>query len=414
MLPNRNHTPLPFYLADGANLDAFGRLRVADPVTLFDSQFQYGINPFFWSSALSATGGGAAKTANESSVTLSCTTTADSIGVLQTKQYIRYQPGKSQFIVMANVIGAATANVRKRWGYFDANDGVFFEQNGTTDLAIVIRSSASGSPVDTRITQANWNIDPMDGSGYSKITLDLTKINIFIIDLQWLSAGRVRFGLDIDGDFVPLHQAVHANRITTQYMVTANLPLRYECTNLVASAGSFKPVCAAVISEGGFETERSLKFAKDNGTTAVTLTTGGTAYALLGLRPVATHNGVTNRGQISRFAAEIYNADVNIGCRYEIRLNPTVAGTFTYGALSAGRSIAEVAVGISSNTVTGGDVLDSGYLQGGGRSVGQALVDSLITLSQYDTNSRDALVVCATPITNGGSAMAALTWRENW
>lgn len=111
--------------------------------------------------------------------------------------------------------------IRKRVGYFDDDSGIYLEvYNGS--VKVVIRSKVSGSVVNTEVAQANWNLDKLDGSGPSRATLDITKAQILMIDLQWLGVGRVRIGFVVNGVTYYVHQFLHANKISTVYMSNAN------------------------------------------------------------------------------------------------------------------------------------------------------------------------------------------------
>lgn len=148
----------------------------------------------------------------------------------QTRMRFNYQPGKGQEVILTGVFGAGQAGITKRIGYFDTNNGLFFQLSGTT-LSVVRRTSTSGSPVDNVVTQANWNIDKLDGTGASGVTLDLTKTQIMIIEFEWLGVGRVRYGFDIDGKIIFVHQLFNANNLTEVYISTPNLPVKYEIAN---------------------------------------------------------------------------------------------------------------------------------------------------------------------------------------
>ncbi|MDP2696411.1 MAG: hypothetical protein Q8O87_04175 [bacterium] len=106
--------------------DAFGRWRTSDPVTIFDSTMQYDATPLFWETVLVG-GASVAHLPNESSLNLTCGTANNDSVIRQTYEYFRYQPGKSQLIVMTAVFGIGKANNTKRIGYFDASNGAFFE-----------------------------------------------------------------------------------------------------------------------------------------------------------------------------------------------------------------------------------------------------------------------------------------------
>lgn len=148
-------TPLGIQIPDSRNLDAFDRLRVSTPTTLFDTQFQYGLQALLWETVLTA-GGTAVHAPNESAVLFTVSSDGDAV-VRQTHRYFRYQPGKSQAISLTCNMGVGKADTRKRIGYFDASNGLFFEQDGVT-LKVVRRSFASGAAVDVGVAQSSWNI----------------------------------------------------------------------------------------------------------------------------------------------------------------------------------------------------------------------------------------------------------------
>jgi hypothetical protein len=241
----------------GTNLDAFGRLRVSEPFTLFDSQNRYAADDQFSSST---TGSGSSVTfaTNESSVNLNVGTVSSGKTVRQTFRRMPYQPGKSMLILTTFCMNAAKANLRQRVGYFDENNGIYLEQNGTSEPSFVVRTNTSGSPVNTNsVSQSSWNGDKLDGTGASGIDLDLTTVQIFWSDIEWLGVGNVRCGFVINGQFIICHTFQCANQTgrTKVYMETAILPIRYEIenTNTTADASTLKQICSTVISEGGYQ-----------------------------------------------------------------------------------------------------------------------------------------------------------------
>ena len=217
--------------------DAFGRVRVSDPATLFDSQHQYTSQPLYWGEQATGTGA-ATHLPNEASVRLSTGGTASGAKMYRrTKAYFRYQPGKSQFIAMTFVLGAATNNLRRRVGYYDSHNGIFVEQTGS-GASVVRRTYTSGSAVDNVVAQDSWSIDRFDGTGPSGVTLDWTKTQILVIDLQWLGVGRVRVGFYVNGVLYYAHEFLNANNLSLVYMTSANLPLGYEIENTGITAGT--------------------------------------------------------------------------------------------------------------------------------------------------------------------------------
>lgn len=193
---------------------------------------------------------------NESCIDISVSLTSGDEITRQSRIYNTYQPGKSLLIVLTGVLNSNNngTKCRSRLGYFDDNNGVYFEYSDDT-LSIIKRSKITGSIVNTYIPQNLWNIDKMDGKGMSGIVLHPEKALIYVIDLQWLGVGRIRMGIFVKGNIYYVHQFLHSNTETTTYMTTATLPVRYQITNTSGSngSGSMKMICASVVCEGGFE-----------------------------------------------------------------------------------------------------------------------------------------------------------------
>ena len=262
-------------------VDAFGRLRVSQPFTIFDSQSRYQKDTQFDEST--ATGGTITYSANESTVSLNVTTSSGSEAVRQTYRVMPYQPGKGLLIMATFVMSAGQTNLRQRVGYFNTENGVFFQKDGTTN-SFVLRTNTTGTPSDARtVTQANWNGDKLDGTGASGLTLDTSKAQILWMDFEWLGVGSVRCGFIINGQYIICHTFNNANDLDKVYMTTAILPVRYEikATAGISGAAAMKQICSTVISEGGYEEAVANQFARR---TAVLGTIGTTFLPLVSIR----------------------------------------------------------------------------------------------------------------------------------
>lgn len=395
-------------LSDGM-FDAFGRLRISNPTTLFDGAHQYRLDSRTWDTGLSVNGT-VTHLPNESSVQLSTAAgTSGNKAILQTKNYLRYQPGKSQLIVMTFLMGAEVANVVRRAGYFDADNGVFLEQDGNSGVSVVIRSKASGAVVDNPIYQATWNIDPMDGTGPSGLTLDLETEQILAISMQWLGVGSVEFGFVINRKYHPVHREHHANLITSVYMTTANLPVRYEIVNSGAAVGAntFNVTCVTVISEGGSEDNRYWRFAAGNGATLLSTTT---IRPLFSIRPALTHNSIAFRGLIRPLA---WSGFGDASAYYTLILNGSLTGA-SFAAVDATNSAVEKDV--SATAITGGVVIDDMYVGTAGSSPhagGSNEILGRVALSLDAAGSvQDVLTVCATRYSGTTNCGGSIRWAE--
>jgi len=283
---NVNVEPTVIGGGDGSTAyDAFGRLRVSNPLTIFDSKNVMSKNNLFDESL--AGSGTVTYTSNNSTVNLNVTEVSGDKVIRQSKRVMSYQPGKSLLNLNTFVMNTLTANLKQKIGMFDANNGIFFYADGTT-LKIVRRTYTSGSPADTEISQSSWNGDKLNGTGASGYTLNPTKATILFMDFEWLGMGAVRVGFVIDGKFITAHTFKNANDLSTVYMQTANLPIRYEietAATLAAGTYTLQQVCSTTMIEGGYAPEGIRKMIGTSQINAgVNLTTTNTYYNIATIR----------------------------------------------------------------------------------------------------------------------------------
>lgn len=334
----------------GGAIDAFGRARFSQPYTLFDSQNRYEKNDLF--SETTATGGTVTYTANESTVNLNVTTSSGSEVVRQTYRSFSYQPGKGLLVMNTFVMPAAQEEQRIRIGYFNTENGVFLERDGTT-VYIVRRTYVSGAAVDTRVAQADWNGDKLDGTGDSGFTLDLTKSQIFWEDFEWLGVGSVRAGFVIDGQTIICHTFQNANNLNTVYMTTAILPVRYEITNTGATASSatLKQICSTVISEGGYEKKVATNVVR------MTATNTNIGSAFVPLTSIRLASGRTGAVVIPDGYSVLPTSASSVIFEVVMVKNPTLTGA-SWGATDS----TNVERDLSATSYTGGTIVHSQYV----------------------------------------------------
>lgn len=404
-----NGSTLPVSLG-GTNLDAFGRLRVSNPLTLFDSSHRYSDNNLW---ATSTTGTAAATfSADEGLVNLTVGSANNDEIIRETIRVFSYQPGKSLLAMSTFVMGTPNANLRQRVGYYGAANGIYFERDGTTNY-MVERSSVTGSVVNTRVAQADWNQDPLDGTGPSGLTLDSSKAQILYMDVEWLGLGTVRTGFIIDGAFVPAHNFNHANLVNTTYITTASLPLRYEMKNTGATGvtSTLKQVCSTVISEGGYQLAGSQQSIGTPVTTPTTLTTAGTVYPIVSLRLKATRLDAI----AILTAVSILGLTNNSNYKWEvISQGTTTGGTW----VSAGaNSAVEYNITGTAFTVGTGRILGTGFFQGSNQGVApvdilkEALFASQLERNPFTPTPYEITLACVASLASS-QVLASLDWEE--
>jgi len=268
----------------GVAVDGFGRSRISQPITLFDSFHRYRENDK-WNTANSASGSAYTYDVNSACISMNVSTSSGNYVYRETSKVFAYQPGKSLHFLQTFVFAPGQTGLRQRNGYFGSDNGIYLELDGNT-LSFVIRSKSSGVILEERIPQSQWNIDKLDGTGSSLLTLDITKAHIFWGDIEWLGVGTVRCGFVINGQLIHCHSFHHSNLITSTYMTTACLPLRFEIenTSAVANSSTMKAICSSVISEGGYELRGDQYSIGHLPNTSYTLATAGTFYPVVALR----------------------------------------------------------------------------------------------------------------------------------
>jgi hypothetical protein len=347
--------PLETTTAGTTQTDAFGRSRISQPLTLFDSSHRYQDNDL-WATATGVSSD-ATFNANEGLVDLNVDTTSGGYVTRETKQVFSYQPGKSLLVLSTFVMEPAKDNLRQRVGYFNAANGLYIELEDDT-LSFVERSSVTGSVTETKVAQVNWNVDRMDGNGPSGKTLDITKAQIFWMDIEWLGLGTVRMGFVIDGLLIHCHSFNHANLIASTYITTATLPLRYEITNLdtTASASTLKQVCSTVISEGGYELRGDQRAIGTLLASPYDLTATGVRYPIASIRLKASPNRLD--AVVIPTAISILGDGNNGIYAWELVQNATTSG----GTWTSVANDSAVEYNISGSSTSGGTVLARGYL----------------------------------------------------
>lgn len=387
------------------NVDAFNRLVVASPYTLFDSQNRFAADNQFDTST--ATGGSTTYLPNESTVQLSVTTSSGSEVVRQSYRTMPYQPGKGLGLLATFVMNTGKTGLRQRVGYFNTQNGVFFQQDDTT-LAFVLRSYTSGAAVDTTITQANWNGDKLDGTGPSGRTIDVSKTQILAIDFEWLGVGDVRCGFFIDGQFVVCHTIHNDNIQTAVYMTTAILPVRYEIRNTAgtASSSSMKQICSTVYSSGGYE-----QTSVEHVATMTSATAG--SYITTTFKPL-----VSIRLASSALGAVVIPYNVNFlpttTDNYQVGLFKN--GTLTGASYSAVASDANVEFDIAATAITGGTLVYAEFLTSrSGRSAlsgANASFNFDLQLGSSLAGTSDVYTLAVRTITGTGGGIGALSFFD--
>ena len=385
--------------------DAFGRLRVSNPLTLFDSFYRYNDNEKF----NKYTSGTATIVSNSSSAMTAMTigTASGDKAYMESTRVFAYQPGKSLQSMMTFVLAPTKDNLRQRVGYFSTDNGVYLEQSGST-ITLNIRSNVSGTLQYETVDQSEWNGDPLNGNGVSTLVLDLTKAQIFWIDVEWLGVGTVRCGFVIDGQFITVHQFQHANRIASTYMTTACLPVRYEIENLdeTVSSSTLNQICATVISEGGYELKGKPLSVGHLLSAPYVLANPNTVYPVMSIRLKS-----------DRLGAIVLPKNYSMGLtgNNNFRFVLIVGGTTVGGLWSSAGTNSSVEYNLTGTSISGGTIAEWRQIIGSNQFAGVADITEPFKYQlerNTFTGSTTELTIGLSTSGNNINVYAAMNWEE--
>lgn len=397
-------------LTDGPFNDAFGRVRVSMPSHIFDAQMTYDLQSLLYEQITNGSGATITYDATNRCAGMAFSSTATGgKAYMQSFQYFPYQPGRSQQIFITFNFVEAVANCLKFAGYSDGVNGVELQQSGNTVQLVLYSSSTNGNQT---VVKSSWNLDKMDGTGPSGLTLDLTKAQILVIDLQALYTGRVRIGFNIGGVLVPVHEFRHSNLIVYPYIAIASLPIRcgMTCSGTVSTTMRF--ICASVCSEGGEAAIPGYTFTQ--GAQSVAVASGARTHAI-SIQKKPTFNSIVNRSTVVMLEINVCNFGSN-SLFWELCIGDAITGTTTFNDVNATYS------GMQYNTAgtTSGSpaiVIESGFAASTKDSSGHM---ESTALSRYpfalDSSGAARLLgrytLLLTGIGGTTTASASLNWKE--
>jgi len=380
------------------------RLKISRYQTAFFNTFQYGLETDVWDQRITGIGS-VVHNPDSSNVIMSVGITAGSKTIRQTKNVMRYIPGRQASVSFAVKFEAPVVGIRRRIGLFNDTDGFFFEDDGGT-YSCVIRNTNSGITTERRVTRDNWNGDKLDGTGWSQYTADATKVQMVNFDYEWYGAGQVQFNWIIGGEKINIHKFNTANEQDRPWSSTPFLPIRCSIENVTGVAGThyLYQGSNSLIQEGQPE-KFGVLISQSSPITGTTMAVANTFYPIISIRlkPNALGSIV-----LPRSLQAATNDNTNVFWRlYE---NATLTGG-TWADHDDPDAFTQV--NTTATAMTGGRVILSGFTIGGGSNL--VMVDQQADLqlgrSGIGTISDTYTLACAAPNTNK-TALAALNWIE--
>lgn len=418
--------------------DAFGKLRVSQPLTLSDIKFPslpsgYGTTEFLTNYYLVASdSSGTYTVSNNAAGCLTITGTGVGHYISQSRKFNVYQPGKSMLIKLSGILmpndgSSYVSGFTGRIGYYSNNpltgstnyttvyNGIFYQYDS---LGCSINIYRNGSPIYANYPcyQTNWNVDSLNGNGPSKINLDFSKTQLFVIDLEWLGVGRIRFGFYINGKIYYCHYENNLNSLIAPYTSNMDLPTRYELIGTGTGTASMKRICSTVISEGGYN-----PYGRPFGIG----TTAGVSVAATEVAIMAVTGGGTNyfHQNIVPITIEIVDITNNNTNKYFLRIyydNPSLVSSITtWTSVNTANSSTQYATsGLPVTIPTGSILVTEGIFYGRGNvnfgNLSNIFTDKVLHLTSNISNTPCVLLLTSQRIagSNSSNVFATMTINE--
>jgi hypothetical protein len=381
------------------------RLQVSRQEIVLFSNTLYSRDTEVWDSAVS---NNATVTYDslEGCTVLTATNDINSEAITQSTRVMPYVPGRGMEVSLAVQYNDDTLGIRRRVGVFDELNGMYFEQDETGEYYVVIRSNTSGSPVNIRVARSNWNGVKLDGTDPNGITATANAIQLFVIEYDWYGAGEVKFNYVIDGYKHTVHTFSHANILTSTYMRTPNLPVRYEIKNITGAAGTheLQKWGVSVIQEGDSGTNLGRPANIINAVGGTTLGAAGVFGPVVAIRLKSTRLG----GVVTPNAYQAVSTS-NALMYHRLTSNPTLTGGtwVSYGDESF------IEYNITATAVSGGTILAQGFTPVGDNGRTELNPRALWQMSR-NTMGTASQILCleAAGDSNNLKALGSLSWIE--
>jgi len=380
------------------------RLKIAPFQTVFFNTFQYGKETDVWDERVVGVGTATHNVAS-SNIIMEVGSTAGSKVIRQTKQVMRYIPGRGATLAFAIRLDTPQVGIRRRFGLFDDYNGAYFEDDGGT-YSYVIRSSTSGIVTERRVTREDWNGEKFDGNGYTGVTADATKQQMISINYEWYGAGIVQFNWLMKNETIHSHTFDNSNTNDKVWCSTPFLPIRVEIENVTGVAGTHYMYQGSnsLIQEGEPEKLGTL-VSIANPITGTTMTSANTFYPIVSIRLKSTQLSAV---MLLRSLQAATNDNTNV--YWKLLENATNTGG-TWVDHPDPNSFMQY--NITETATTGGTTLLNGFVVGGGAALINIDDKAALQLgrSGIGTISDTYTLACASPNTNK-AALAVLNWIE--
>ena len=394
-------------------ITAFGEVMTAESTPVVQVDFVYGVNDV--TTKTSVTGSGSVTNGN-GMVSASTTAATSSSAVVYSSRNLKYRPGQGALVRFTAMFttGASGSFQYAGIGFPNLDDGLFF---GFNETAFGICNLNNGTP--SWVTQANWNVDVMDGTGSdsnpSGQLLDPTKGNVFQIKYQYLGFGALYFYVENKetGNFNLVHIIKYANTYTVPSLYNPSMPLLWAVENTTNNTDIVVKAGSGMAAVEGKRSYLGPRHGESNTKTSVT-----TQVAAFSLKNCSTYNTIVNGGLV-RIRTVTFGSNTGgagNGVTYlRITKDATLGGTPAFSphdgstadngdTITSGNSV--VSFDTAGTTVTGGNIEYNAIV-----AVGNSMYADVTDLDIYIAPGE--ILTFAIESTQSATVGVGVTWSED-
>lgn len=388
------------------NINNLGYQKISQTIEQFSNKAAYDAGEQFWVS-IENTNGSVVFNPDQSTRTLQIGSGVSDVISSQTKQAFVYLSGNVHRFTNA-LLPNLQVGAGCEFGIFDDKNGCFLrierEASGYKFYA-VRRSNTTGTPVDYVVPQEDFNVDTLDGTGQSGVTIDVSKIQMWHVEFSWYGGGGIAYGCEIDRKIVHFHWEGAGNRLDEFIFGDPDLPCRFRLYNKQATAGNSQ------ISLGGLFVGIDGSFFQRKGYRRSWLrpllnVSNGNTYVLASLKPKPTFKGKINRSYLQ--LEEIFVFGTAVGYYYLV-LNGSLTNT---NWIDVNTQESTVMYDQSATSLTGGIVLYANGLSSDKGGNQTNTVETKDPLTNYSDGSGSDVISIVFVCTGNGNVATGFNWLE--
>lgn len=179
--------------------------------------------------------------------------------------------------------------------------GGTYSMSSTATISVTNTTQQTGvAHTSTWTAQSSFSEDKLDGTGYSGMTIDPTKLNVYQINFRWLGAGEIRFAIENseDGNMIIFHKKRFANLNSDVSVDNPSLKIGYVAASLGGSGSNIVVTGASMMGAiEGLISPSSMPVSASNTRTSG-MTSTSSEHVLLAVRNNVINNSKINTREV--------------------------------------------------------------------------------------------------------------------